>query len=195
MNYLRMLLILSVCWASSVFAENITQCDRLASNPNDPRKIADGVDWDKLDSSKSIPICIKSLENQPDSGRLLYLLGRLYAKSEDYSLSRKYYSLACEKGYAMGCSGLAIMYRDGYGVEKDGGKAIQWFKDAYDKGYPRAYYEIGVIYRDGMGVDKDSGKAKYWFDKAIDRDVPIAIAALGNLYETGSGVKETKRRR
>ena len=45
----------------------------------------------------------------------------------------EWYRKSAEKGYDWGMYNVACCYRDGEGVEKDGEKAIEWFKKAYEK--------------------------------------------------------------
>src|SRR5688572_14610850 len=47
---------------------------------------------------------------------------------------------------------LGEMYRDGRGVKKDDGAAVQWFRRAAQGGDATAQFNLGLLYRDGRGV-------------------------------------------
>jgi TPR repeat protein len=54
----------------------------------------------------------------------------------------------------------------GEGVEKDIGKAIEWFEKAAEYGLQGAMYALGMLYEDGKEVEKDLEKTQYWYDLA-----------------------------
>ena len=51
-------------------------------------------------------------------------------------------------------------YHFGYGTEKDGTKAFEWYTKSAE------IYNVGVFYAEGRGVTKDINKAKDWYAKA-----------------------------
>ena len=57
------------------------------------------------------------------------------------------------------------------GVERDLGKAAEWFRKAALQGYAKAQTNLGNFYRAGKGgIDKDYGEAMRWYRKAAGQD-------------------------
>lgn len=54
------------------------ECDRLATNPTDPQRAADGVPFDQLKgiADQAIEACTRAVQTFPDERRYLYQLGR-----------------------------------------------------------------------------------------------------------------------
>lgn len=67
----------------------------------------------------------------------------------------------------------------GEGVEKDYGKAMDWYLKAFKKGNGDAYSNIGVMYRDGLGVQTNR---------------PIAYALFYITHMRGLGSQGTQIR-
>ena len=55
-----------------------TECDRLATNPTDAKRVADGVPFDQLKgiADQAIEACTRATQVYPDEKRYLYQLGR-----------------------------------------------------------------------------------------------------------------------
>ena len=88
----------------------------------------------------------------------------------DYEKAFKYYSEAVDNhiqeiwaDYHLG-----VFYRDGTGVKKDYGKAIDYLKKASALGNSQADVEMGFMYLNGEGVECDTSKALEYFKKAAD---------------------------
>ena len=61
---------------------------------------------------------------------------------------------------------LAVLYRNGHGIEANTKKAYQWFHASAKKGNIKAQYELGILYKSGIGTAKNNQKAYYWLRKA-----------------------------
>lgn len=94
-----------------------------------------------------------------------------------------------EAGDANAQDALGDMYRKGKLVQRDYGKALEWYKVAAEQGNPNAQYAMGAMYSGGMGVSKDKVRAVEWWKKAAANPFASdAHYALGWAYETGEGV-------
>ena len=51
------------------------------------------------------------------------------------------------------------MYREGVGVEKDSGKALNWYRRAAEAGNSEAAWDLGKKYERGDGAEKDPAQA------------------------------------
>jgi len=57
-------------------SQHVTECDRLASHPDDPNRVAPGLSQSKIDLPRAIEACRAAVANDPENPRLNYLLGR-----------------------------------------------------------------------------------------------------------------------
>lgn len=93
---------------------NISKCDKLSSNPLDPRTLTKGVEWNALKnhSKKAIIACEQSIMNNPIVSRFYYQLARSIHAKEDggCSSSFKPTQTAVRKGSDMAKLQLASFY-------------------------------------------------------------------------------------
>ena len=95
---------------------------------------------------------------------------------------RKTYGNAV-KGQAKAQRVFASAYRDGTdGVERDYGKAWEWFHKAAVQDDPTACASIGVFYMNGMGRDKDPSNALIWMTRAAMLGSEHGAICVGNYY-------------
>ena len=60
----------------SKYSQQVTECDRLASHPDDPHRVAPGLERPQIDLPKAIEACKAAVARDPGNPRLNYLLGR-----------------------------------------------------------------------------------------------------------------------
>ena len=63
------------------YSQAVTGCDRLASHPDDPYKVAPGVERSNIDLPAAIAACELAVAREPGNPRLRYQLGRVYGYS------------------------------------------------------------------------------------------------------------------
>ena len=73
-------------------------------------------------------------------------------------------------------------------MERDGGKALEFYEAAAERGDALGMRVMGMIYRDGRSVRKNLAKARYWFEKAAKKgdvlsDVTVAFCCLTGIAE------------
>ena len=56
----------------------------------------------------------------------------------------------------------------GEGIERDYGRAVEYFTLSAEQDYPGALFVLGVCYQDGTGVEKDLEKAAELYQQALD---------------------------
>jgi len=171
----------------------VTDCDKLAANPDDPQRKASGVAIDKIDASAAIPACEAALRQYPDDVRLNHQLGRAYVAAKNYQAAVEHYRKAAEQGYAPAQVNLGLRYQDGRGVSQDYREALVWYRKAAEQGYAPAQVNLGKMYENGQGVSKDETQAVAWYRKAAEQGYAIAQANLGVMYENGRGVSQDYR--
>ena len=79
-------------------------------------------------------------------------------------------------------------YYYGRGVERDYGKAVEWYRKSAEQGNAEAQNNLGDCYADGQGIEQDYGKAMEWFCKSVEQGNADAQNNLGDCYFEGYGV-------
>ena len=101
-------------------------------------------------------------------------------------MAKKYYDMAAEKNNKYAFHNLAIMYRDGFGVDKDYKKTEEYFKKAGESGNGYSYACLGEMYENGIGLDCNTQNAKDCYEKGIALGSSDAMLNLGIMYCTGT---------
>lgn len=86
-------------------ANGIRECDRLAADPHDPKKLTQGIDFEEgeinLDAfERAIDACIAAVEHDSSDPRQIYQLGRLLWFSGDQEMAKDYIGAASLAEYA-----------------------------------------------------------------------------------------------
>jgi TPR repeat protein len=192
---LASLCILQLVLISNAFSQSaleqdapVTDCDTYAASDADPQRKAEGVASDKLSPALAIPACEAAVRQYPDSGRLMFQLGRAYVIAKNYDAAAKQYRNAAERGHALAQNNLGGLYASGKGVPHDDVQAAAWVRKAAEQGYSPAQSNLGFMYADGQGVARDDAQAAVWLRKAADQGLPRAQYKLGVMYDNGQGV-------
>src|SRR5690606_33202782 len=83
---------------------------------------------------------------------------------------------------------LGIIFQQGYGVDQDFEKAIDYYKHAIDEAEAKCH--LGIMYQNGYGVEQDYTKAIKFYKKAADGGCAYAKYFLGDMHERGLGVDQ-----
>lgn len=65
----------------SKYSQAVTECDRIASHPDDPLRVSEGRERPQIDLPKAIDLCRAAVQADPKNPRLNYLLGRVLGYS------------------------------------------------------------------------------------------------------------------
>jgi len=77
----------------------VTECDRLASHPDDPDIVSPGVPGSKVDVPKAIAACTAAVASEPANARQRYQLARVLAYSGDSRRATEEMKRAADDGY------------------------------------------------------------------------------------------------
>ena len=116
-----------------------------------------------------------------DSGEACFFLGKAYSQDDEavfYETSAKYYQLAVDRGGGEAYFPLGYMYFNGYGVERDRGKALELLEKSIREGDADGMYFTAVLYSSGIGVKKNKKKAMKLLKKASELGHVLATEAL-----------------
>ena len=189
------LLFINHIFISPVIASelDVTQCDKLAAHPDDPKKLATGVSWDQLGNMEALDACSLEINRQPSNPRIQYQYGRVLDKQKLYAEAIVWYQKAAQQGYTAAQNSLGYAYEWGQGIEMDMQKAIHWYQQAAEQGHAQAQNNLGTMYDHGKGVDDDEERAIYWYQKAAEQGNATAQRNLGIMYSKGTGVKQNDK--
>ena len=86
-------------------------------------------------------------------------------------------------------NGLGVLHGNGFGVPRDLGLALGWFRRAAVQGLPEAQNNVGRHYQFGLGLDqRDAAEAARWYKRAARAGHVASQGALGAMYARGEGV-------
>ena len=87
-------------WVSAASADTgITGCDRLAANPPDPDRVADGIAREDVDIPAAIAACRLAVKAHPQVARLSCQLGRVLFYDGQTALALESFDRAIELNY------------------------------------------------------------------------------------------------
>jgi len=149
-----------------------------------------GVYLPKIDAKRGLTACAQAVNESPDDGMLVNLLGRAHEADRNYTEAHRNYERAMELGnlYAMTNLGWLSVY--GLDGPVDVEKGRQLFEKAANSGNHSGQASLAFLYRDGYGgVGQDYAKAIEWYTKAADQGDASALGNLGWFYREGTGVE------
>ncbi len=137
---------------------------------------------------KAITRCYNGVSDKCVRAGIMYKEGKYI--QQDYTKAVKFFKIACDDNYPIGCQGLAEMYHQGLGVEQNTSRSISLYKKACDDLIVEACHDLGVIYLTGGKVKKNVKKAIKYYDKACRDGSTHTCTALARFYSEGKDVKQ-----
>ena len=129
--------------------------------------------------------CIAPYSQANDLDLGIYQLNR----GEFHAAIEQFRPLVAE-GYAPAQYQMAIVYQNGYGVPKNGMKALALFELAAEQNYSDAQFELALIYTEGLLVKQNLKKAFSLTHKAAKKGLASAQYNLAIMYANGTGTKQ-----
>lgn len=111
-------------------------------------------------------------------------------KEKNFEKAFKHFMTLAESGNAEAQHNIAMLYRQGLGVEKDLTVSARWFRKAADQDIADAQYYLGHMYDNGEGVEKNAQYAFVWYRRAAEKGQGLAQINLGVMYANGLGVAQ-----
>ena len=164
----------------------VTACDIDAGDPDDPRRITDGVPWGLVNVRQGLQECSAALAMDPTNPRLLHLMGRLLDIQSRYDEAEQFYRLASSLNYNASLVNLGFMYVSAKGRDRDYEQALKLYRQAADLGNLRARTNIGEMFERGWFVERNLDEAILWYHLAAQNGWPNALDTLGNMYRRGT---------
>jgi hypothetical protein len=85
---------------------------------------------------------------------------------------------------------LAVLYRQGRGVQRDPSQAAVWMARSAAARNPAAELEYGIMLFNGEGVERDEKLAARYFRRAAEKGNALAQNRLARLYAAGRGLDQ-----
>lgn len=124
----------------------------------------------------------------------LYNYGNLMFRSAmcraDYEEAFKYVSEASEAGWTEADYLLALMYREGTGVERSIEKAEEYLIKAGEAGHMRAMTSLADMYNEGKYVSRDPKKAYIWYLRSAQAGFLKSQYQVASMLASGNGVEK-----
>ena len=117
-----------------------------------------------------------------------YNIGSILKSAGDYKEAFKWFEISSNEGSVDAVQALGVMYRNGWGVEKDLEKSVALAKKAESLGSVAAIYNLAMAYDKGEGVQQDKIKAFNLFLKSAKKGEKISELMIGRKYFKGDGV-------
>lgn len=83
---------------------------------------------------------------------------------KDYQLAHKLWLPLAEKDIAEAQLFMAVLYRYGFGVDRDPTQSAKWFERSAHNGDVDAQNEVAFIYEQGWGVKQNPAEAERWYE-------------------------------
>jgi len=174
-----------------------TECDRLAADPEDPRKAGPGVKFDKISADEAVRACRNAVQRHPDIPRFEFQLGRALLAAKQGSEAVRWLGKAARAGHVFAMIYLGNAYSSASpqvpGVAKDNSEALRWYRSAAETGEGEGLLAMGLVYVNGTGVIRDADAALDWFRKAAATGNVKSIVNIGVMYRSGLGVRKDYR--
>jgi len=81
------------------FSRDVTRCDELASHPDDPERVSQGIPQSSVDIDAALAACHEAVAADPANPRLNYQLARVHGYAGQHSEGDEYRSAALRAGY------------------------------------------------------------------------------------------------
>jgi len=181
---------LGVALAGPVSAETVTECDRLAADPADRKKVTEGAANEDLFSDAALEACAKAVADDADNMRLAYQYGRLLVLRKKSTQGIPHLTRAAESGYLAAQLVLASGYGRGSHMDGDAGKSYFWFKAAAAQGSHYAQASMGKMLVEGRGVESNAAEGVAMLKGFAAEGNAFADYALGLIHLQGAWVKK-----
>lgn len=119
----------------SAFSRKPTVCDSVAAHPQDPNKVAPGLERVEMDLPKAIRSCHQAVARDVDNPRLQYQLGRALTYSMRVQEALPHLQKAAQAGYPQAQFVLGYLYLEGeYQAPRDACKALGLLRASAEQG-------------------------------------------------------------
>jgi hypothetical protein len=128
-------------------------------------------------------------QSTPQLERAIDDVGRLIFDEKDYAGAWKALDAPLNAGHPEAFYYAGVMHHFGYGVPKDGAKAVDFYSRGSAAGSWYCVTNLGVCLRDGIGTQQNFAEARKCFQRAALQGNREAGWNLGAMLINGQGAK------
>ena len=107
----------------------------------------------------------------------------------DFETAFAHWKLLAQKDYPPAQYYMAVLHRDGAGVQQDYAGAQAWYERAANNGNVLALHDLAVMYQGGVGVQQDFARALPYLERAAAMGYAPSQYNLGVLLVQGKGTE------
>lgn len=126
----------------------------------------------------------------PSKQTKAFLKGMKAYRNGKYPRCRKLWQTLADSGVARAQAGLAHLYANGLGMNKDPAQAFHWTWKAAEQGLAQAQNNLGWYYEHGLGIERDLDAALHWYHQAAEQGDSVAQTNLGAIHARNDGEHE-----
>jgi hypothetical protein len=158
----------------------LNRCDRLAADPSDIAREANGIKFSSLDGQAAFDACSEALTEVPDDLLAIYQRARAAEWLGRRDEARRGYQVAAERGLAAALRQISLGLRAVGGRD---GEALDWVVKAAALGDPPALNGMARRYALGVEVDRNVTTALRYALTFDERSVAAAAAQVARVIE------------
>lgn len=156
---------------SAPYSQSVTGCDRLVAHPEDPFKVAAGVDTKDVDFAAAIAACQIALDLDPENPRLRYQLARALTYAGQVKKALPLIEKAAAQHYPQAMFVTGYLYLEGFaGAPKDPCRAADLLRESGEYGRMAGILGFAAYAREGRfkgcAGEPDNGQIVAWLDAA-----------------------------
>ena len=200
-NPILFFLVVCFCFHTAIYAQHRDESQMLWKSGMPPahRKMHK---TDSVTNKNSVPIDSIALSeaaapltyHEDESGDKFLQEGIQSLSRNDFIGALKLFNKASKEGNHEAQFRIALMYRDGIGINKDMKEAAYWFRKAASNGHTQAQFELGKCFLSGEGVLQDTRMAAESFWRAAEGGHPMASFYVARMYRDGVGMERNLKR-
>ena len=172
--------------APAALATPVTDCDRLAGDPWDERRVAESETLSAANAAEAVAACRAALEAEPDEPRLKLQLGRALLLQGFPINAVKALSEAAEFDYAAAEFYLGLAYESDGWDGHDKKEARKHYEKGAELGHAQAQHNLALaLISEEQGDGSRVREALPWLERASEQGLAESLYLQGVLYFNG----------
>ena len=163
-------------------ADAPNSCDQQAAHPDDPHRMAQGVQMRAIVPALAVQECQKAVAQFPHTARFLYQLGRAEEASNDVQSAVADYQKAADMGYGMAWLNLGYAYEGDGSIPANYQAAATSFRNAIAAGID-AHSELQELIFDPSGYSSPQFFSAMFDGRLSDINAGSASVYLGEFMQ------------
>ncbi len=160
--------------------------NQLVINPENSSPVTVNFANYQLNAAKGLLTYKMIISDLSSAGESKYREGEHYVGQKQYNEALPCFLESADGGYASAYSALAMLYYNGWGVDKDMNKTIEYLRMGADANDSNSLYMLGTMILKGDGVKKEPSKGAGLLEKAAQLGQVNAQFEWGQILLAGT---------